>query len=196
MASQRTLWTRLGKVISGVVVLCFFLPFFGVSCDGVDVITVSGADMVGGCKPGGMINAMGEGTAGGGAQLSAKIDSVDVEPIAIVAMACVVLVFGMSWLRERRALLGAFVLSIAALGALTGLYVKISGDMASELAAETERQSTSALGKDLKIDAGGRFGLWMSGLGLLGIAALTGLALRQRDTVIPTATALPRDPMV
>ena len=52
-------WHGLGKYLSIVVVLCFFLPFFGISCDGVDVLHVSGADMALGCAPGGMLVAHG-----------------------------------------------------------------------------------------------------------------------------------------
>ena len=193
MASKRTIWHKLGKYVSGVIVACFFLPFFGVSCDGVDVITVSGADMAGGCKPGGMIAAIDEGGSEmKGGQLTTKIDSVDIEPLAIVALACVVLVFGLSWVRERRALVGACVLSVAALGALGGLYLKVTGDLSKEIARETERGKQGALGKDIKIDAGGRFGLWVSCLGLLGVAGVTALALREQE---PRAAAPPAEPV-
>ena len=44
-------WNGIGKYLSAVVVLSFFLPFFGISCDGVDVLHFSGADMAVGWAP-------------------------------------------------------------------------------------------------------------------------------------------------
>ncbi|MBS1123808.1 MAG: hypothetical protein H6Q90_6036, partial [Deltaproteobacteria bacterium] len=32
MAAQRSMWSKLGKYVSAIVIACFFLPFFGVSC--------------------------------------------------------------------------------------------------------------------------------------------------------------------
>lgn len=86
MAAKRSMWSKAGKFVSAVVILAFFLPFFGVSCDGMDVITISGADMVGGCKPGGLITAAEEDGKMEGGKIEAKIDNVAVEPFAIGAL--------------------------------------------------------------------------------------------------------------
>lgn len=180
MASKRTLWTKLGKFISGLVIACFFMPFFGVSCDGMDVVTVSGADMVGGCKPGGLIAAAEEGEMQGGS-LDAKIEKVDREPLAIVALAVVVLAFGATLMKTRTAVIAALALSLAALGALGGLYVKVKGDMGEMVDKELQSKSAGRMTADAKVDAGGRLGLWGAGLGLLALAALSGLALREKE---------------
>src|SRR6476620_6273764 len=103
MAAQRTTWSKIGKFISAVVVVCFFLPFFGVSCDGMDVITISGADMVGGCKPGGLITAAEKDGKMTGGSLETKIDDVAVEPFAIGALVMVLVVFGLSFISSRTA---------------------------------------------------------------------------------------------
>jgi hypothetical protein len=190
------MWSKLGKYVSAVVIACFFLPFFGVSCDGMDVITISGADMVGGCKPGGLItaaeNQRHEGQMTGGS-IDAKIDNVDVEPLAIAALLLVVIVLVLSLRRTREMTMGALVASILALGVLAGLYVKVGSTMRDAVAKETASGSSGGLRKDMKVDAGGRFGLWMVGIGLVAIAGMAGSALRARDQMA-AATDPPRPP--
>lgn len=74
-------WNKLGRVATGLIVLCFFMPFFGVSCDGMDVITISGADMAGGCKPGGLISeSKDRGGSKRGGSMEAKVDPADPSP--------------------------------------------------------------------------------------------------------------------
>jgi hypothetical protein len=41
--------------------------------------------------------------------------------------------------------------------------------------------------RDAKVSAGGRYGLWGTGLLLVGIAAMTGRALREPETAPPMA---------
>src|SRR6187551_168841 len=90
--SKRELWFKFGRFITGVTIACFFLPFFGVSCEGMDVVNFSGADMVGGCKPGGLIadaqEQKQERGMGGGGDMDGdiKIENVQREPLAIVAL--------------------------------------------------------------------------------------------------------------
>jgi len=201
--SKLRLWRRFGRFSSAVILACFFLPFFGVSCGGMDMVTASGADMVGGCRPGGLLmdaqdkekhhaKSMGENTdemAGGDIDL--KIDNVDREPLAIVALGLWVALLAISFLRTRGALLGAVLLSVAALATLGGLYVKVTKKIDSDI-AELDKKDPGAqdadsvalrskLDKDMKVDAGGRYGLWIVALGLLGTAAVAGLALKERD---------------
>lgn len=82
--SKRDLWFKFGRFITGVTIACFFLPFFGVSCEGMDVVTFSGADMVGGCKPGGLVVEAAEqkSSRGGGA-----MDGGDIKIAALTGMA-------------------------------------------------------------------------------------------------------------
>lgn len=190
-SSKRGLWFKFGRFITGLTIACFFLPFFGVSCDGVDVITISGADMAGGCRPGGLIadaadQAKKKGQMDGGASAKGDIsvDKVPREPLAIVALALAFVVFGLAWMRTRPAMVGAVVLSIGCLGALTGLYLKVGKKLEDDVAAQTSKKDMgSAMMRDTKtkVDAGARFGLWASCLGLIASAALCGLALKEPE---------------
>jgi hypothetical protein len=185
------MWFKFGRFITGLTIACFFLPFFGVSCNGMDVITVSGADMVGGCKPGGLIadaedqkKAQRAGRGGEATDGDIQVDKVPREVLAIVALGLAHVVFGLSWVRSRGAMTGAAVLSVACIGALIGLYVKVGGKMRDDVAAQTTKKDLgSSMMRDTKttIDAGARFGLWASCLGLIASAALSGLALREPE---------------
>lgn len=203
MASKRSTWNSIGKYFSALVIAAFFLPFFGVSCDGVDVITVSGADMVGGCRPGGLISEaedqadseMGGGSRrarGGGGMSDIKVDKVEREPLAIVALALIVLGFAAAWVKTRQGLMASFGLSIATLGVLVGLWVKVGGDLREAIANEKLGGLGGEMKKDVKVDAGGRYGLWLSGLLLVSIAFMTGRAMREQD--IPDAPPMPPPP--
>jgi hypothetical protein len=204
--SKRVLWKRFGRISSAVIVACFFLPFFGVSCAGMDMVTASGADMVGGCRPGGLLmdaqdkeKARGHGaamddddsTGGSMSGVDMKIDNVDREPLAIVAMAVCVALLALSFLSTRGALVGCMLLALAGLGSLGGLYVKMTKEISTKMAdldkkdpGATDPDSISLkkkLDKDADVDAGARYGLWIVALGLLGTAVVTGLALREKD---------------
>jgi hypothetical protein len=182
--SKRGIWFKFGRFLTGVTVICFFLPFFGVSCGGMDVITVSGTDMVGGCKPGGLIADAEEkkNDHPGEMQSEIKIEKVDREPLAIVALLLAIVVFGLSWVRSRNSLIAACVVSIACLGALVGLYVKVGGELSSAVDKELAKDPTGAqMAKEADIDAGSRYGLWITCLGLIGIAGISGLAFREPE---------------
>lgn len=182
--SKRDLWFKLGRFITVVTLACFFLPFFGVSCDGLDVVHVSGADMVGGCKPGGIATEPTKEIGDGGRQGKpvVEVDNVPREPLAIAAFALALVVAGLSWVRSRRATIAAFALSIASIGALAGLYVKLRGDLDDRVVQQVSRESASnVIMKDAVIESGTRFGLWLTLGGLIGIAALSGLAAREQE---------------
>ena len=201
------LWKRFGRISSAVIVACFFLPFFGVSCAGMDMVTASGADMVGGCRPGGLLmdaadkekaHAHGAATdddsmAGADTMsgVDMKIDNVDREPLAIVAMAVCVALLALSFLSTRGALVGCMLLALAGLGTLGGLYVKMTKEISTKM-ADLDKKDPGAsdpdsvslkkkLDKDADVDAGSRYGLWIVALGLIGTAVVTGLALREKD---------------
>ncbi len=185
-SSKRDLWFKLGRFITGVTIACFFLPFFGVSCEGMDIVTVSGADMVGGCQPGGLIadakDQKEHAGGGGGMTGDIKVENVDREPLAIAALGLALVVAGLSWVRSRRAMIGALALSIACVGALAGLYVEVGGKFDRAIDKELSRQGAgSQIMKDTKVETGSRFGLWLAVGGLLGVAALTGMALKEKE---------------
>ena len=175
------------------MIAAFFLPFFGVSCDGVDVITVSGADMVGGCRPGGLISdaedqadtGMGGSRRmrGGGGMSDIKIDKVEVEPLAIVALALIVLGFLAAFVKNKQGLMASFGLSLATIGVLVGLWIKVGGELRDAIANEKLGGLGGEMKKDVKVDAGGRYGLWLSGLLLLSIAIMTGRAMREPENM-------------
>lgn len=192
-ASKRGLWNKIGRYITIVTLACFFLPFFGVSCEGVDVITVSGADMVGGCKPGGLIADAEDQAKSRDSTMKGevKIENVDREPLAIVALLLALIIAGLAWVKTRGALIATFALSIACVGALGGLYVKVRGDMTEQVDKELQKKQGAAgsrMMKEVDIDSGSRFGLWATVLTLIGVAALSGLALKDKEDVgRPTA---------
>ena len=186
--SKRGLWCKFGRFITGLTIACFFMPFFGVSCGGMDVITISGTDMVGGCRPGGVISEAQDQKEARGGDISMregdiKVDKVEREPLAIVALVLALAVFGFSWVRTRGAMVAAFALSIACLGALAGLYVKVGGALEDAVDKELTKQKGQAtrMMKEADVDAGAKFGLWITCLDLIGIAAITGLALREPE---------------
>jgi len=185
MAAQRSTWSKLGKYVSAIVIACFFLPFFGVSCDGMDVITISGADMVGGCKPGGLITAAEEDGKMQGGKLETKIEDVAIEPFAIAALALVVVLFGLSFVGSRTALRGALAAAVLAIGMLVALYVKIGGDMREAVDKEASSMKQGRMTSDVKVEAGGRFGLWLAGIGLLTVIGLSASALLRKPRAIP-----------
>lgn len=194
-------WTKAGKWISGIVVLCFFLPFFGISCDNVDVVHFSGTDMVGGCAPGGMLVDMAEegkstgGRHGGGGdmKMDAKIDKVEREPLAIVALAAALIVFGAAWQRSKGARALALAFALVSLGALGGLFVSEKGKLDDMIFEQNKGKKDLGreMMKDTKIEAGARFGLWVTAFGLLTLAGMAGAALKQGEDPPDAPAPLP-----
>ena len=104
VAKHLTRWNKVGRFVSGLVIACFFLPFFGISCDGMDVITFSGTDMIGGYKPGGFLTEKDQGASGRHNDLEMKVEETPREPLAIAAFTIVLVSFGLAWIRTRGAL--------------------------------------------------------------------------------------------
>ena len=191
--SKRGVWFKIGRFITGLTLACFFLPFFGVSCEGMDVITVSGTDMVAGCKPGGLLaeaeNQGSKGDMGGGVEM--KLPSVPVEPLAIVALVLAVGAFGAAWLKTRQGMTAVAALSVACLGALIGLWLKVGGDMKDQIAGEMSKKAgggdelagemSKQMMKDTKVESGTRFGLYLVILGLIGSTVLVVRALKEPE---------------
>ena len=189
--SKREVWFKFGRFLTGITIACFFLPFFGVSCEGMEVVHVSGADMVGGCKPGGLIADAADDKEMGGGEMSGdiKLENVEREPLAIVALALALIVAGLAWVRSRGAMMGAMALSLACIGALIALWIKVGGDMTKQVDDQLKKKSGGAdtsefskeVMKDTKIDSGSRFGLWLSIGTLLGTALLVGMSLKEKE---------------
>ena len=185
---MRAWWKRFGRFSSAVIVVCFFLPFFGVSCAGMDMVTESGADMVGGCRPGGLATEAQDQKAGHGGEESKvdiKIDNVQREPLAMVAMAAAVALLALSLLSTRGALVGCLLLALAGLGSLGGLYAKEMKDIHAQLDDYGKSRLQKEMTSDKDVEAGSRYGLWVVALGLIGTAVVTAMALRERDQSLP-----------
>jgi hypothetical protein len=196
MAGKRKLWNQLGRMLTGAIVLCFFMPFFGVSCEGMDIVTMSGADMVGGCKPGGLIAEMEEQAQDmesetetvGAREMPMNIENVEREPLAIAAMAAAVLLFALAWVRRQQALLAALLLGLAGIGSLVGLYMKVAGDLDDKVELGLQEKAKDVdpdapkidRTKDDKIESGARIGFWLTAIGMLGVVVLAGLALFEK----------------
>ena len=190
MGKPRARWNKLGRFISAIVVVAFFLPFFGVSCQGLDVVTVSGADMVGGCRPGGLAAAAQDEHKSSSADRSSadlKVENVKREPLAIIALALALAAAAFAWTRTRNALKVSFGLSLAGIAVLVALYVTVSKEI-DDAVHEQATTSASKITKDLTkdIDSGTRFGLWIVLAGLAATAVMTGLALRDRSPDLPS----------
>jgi len=192
MAAQRSMWSKLGKYVSAIVIACFFLPFFGVSCDGMDVITISGADMVGGCKPGGLIAAAEEDGKMQGGSIETKVENVAVEPFAIVALALVVILFGLSFVGSKTALRATLAVAVLAIGMLVALYLKIGSDMREAVEKESKSLKKGRMTSDVEVEAGGRFGLWLAGIGLLSVIGMSASAMRRKPTTTPEVVPPPQ----
>lgn len=202
-------WNSLGKWFSIVVVLCFFLPFFGVSCKGMDVIHVSGADMVGGCKPGGLAveaaNEAGEDSPRHKKDNDLGIDvskGTDRMPLAIVAMAAAIVVAGAAFMRGRSGMMLALVFGLVCIGGLVGLYITMTRDM-DQMVDEQKKGKAGKddadtkfareMQKELDIDAGSRWGFWVTLFGMAGVAGMAAAALKKGvdDPLPPPQQAAP-----
>jgi len=190
-------WNSLGKWFSIVVVLCFFLPFFGVSCKGMDVIHVSGADMVGGCRPGGLaveaadqakgMDDMPKGKHQKDNELGIDVtNGTDRVPLAIVAMLAAVAVAGAAFMRGRAGMTLALVMGLAGIGAMIGLYITVTRDMNTMVDAQKKPKGDGMdsklardMEKEMEIDAGSRWGFWVTLFGLAGVAGMAAAALKK-----------------
>lgn len=189
MASKRKLWNRFGRLFSGVVIACFFLPFFGISCDHMDIVQISGADMVVGCRPGGLLASQKEHESAKHSEGSVELQNVPREPLAIAAFGCALVAFALAWKRTRGAMLGACGVSIVGIGLLIALFFKFGSDLETQLAEDMKKQSEVKILKKEEVSSGGRYGLWLTAFGLLSIATITGLALREPEDAPPAPAA-------
>ncbi|GEM_PF-6780283 len=200
---KKSPWAKFGKALHIVVVAAFFLPFFGVSCadkdmpgESMDIITISGTDMAFGCAPGGLASeAKDQSERGGmtGGSLDMKIDKVPIEPLAIIALLLAVGGVLVAFLAKgRNAIMGSLIASVLCLGAVIGIYFKVGGEIKNDIAAKMKDDiEKSSMMRGSTVDSGGRMGLWISLGCLAGCIALSAMALKDRDSALPTARVVP-----
>lgn len=184
---KKSPWARFGKLLHITVVAAFFLPFFGVSCDGFDIVTVSGADMAMGCEPGGLASEQKNDPDFKDSESDVKIENVKIEPLAIIAIILaiggVVVAFAA---KGRQAVMGSLITSVLCIGAIVALWIKVGGEINDEIATEMKRSmEKSSMMKKAKVESGTRMGLWIALAGLAGCAALAGFALKDPEDQMP-----------
>lgn len=191
---KKSWWAKLGKAIHILVVLAFFMPFFGVSCadknapgQSIDIITMSGTDMAFGCEPGGMIAEAKNNPDMRGGDMDLKLEKVKVEPLAIVALLCAVGgVLAAFLLKGKKAVQGSLVASALCIGAVLGLYFKVRGEIDTQITDQMkEGMGKSSMTADAKIESGSRMGIWIVLIGLAATAGLAAVALKKRDDETP-----------
>lgn len=206
MAKIRRFFSRFGSVFSGVVVVAFFLPFFNITCAGIDVLHWSGFDMVHGGKPAGQIVEMAEGMKkefGDKDQTKKKkkkkekeIGGVPVRALAIVAFGAALVMFGLGFVKRRQAVIACAVLGVVGFGSLIGLYVQVKADVMGDnrIAAEKPEkitpmadQAQAVVDKAPKVEFGTDIGFWVANLGFLAVAVLGFLAAREPDELVGVA---------
>lgn len=207
-------WRLAGRWIGILMVLCFFMPFFGISCAGQELVSISGMDMVYGGKPGGLLADGGDMGGGmGGGEMDMKVGNVDPEPLAIAAFACALIVAVLAWVRKKQATMAAAVLAFAGLGAMVGLKVVVGGKLEDKSsqgmkAQQPERTGDSfedgmkematdmgnEMSRKLDIDAGTRMGFWIVCILLVVSGVFAALGLKDPGPSASPPMAAPGGP--
>ena len=169
--SERTL---IGRLLSpagfGLVLLLFLLPFLSVSCstDGGDVVaTFSGVDMLIGGEPD-LVAPTSDAEAQEAQRTIVAVfhDSLDAEPLAILAALAVLFAMATTLIGERlaRHAIGAG-LAVVAAALLGGAYVRATGHVGDAIRAISEPPDT------LAYSVAPRYGFWVCVGLLLALAA-------------------------
>ena len=189
MSSKRRTWKRFGRYLTGVMIACFFLPFFGISCKGMDALRLSGADMVGGCRPGGLLmdetmSRGHEGRGDHGGLDTEQLDHTPRQPFAFGALAIIVAIFGLAVARKRGTLAATCLLAVIGLGCMAGLFLKVHAELNDAVEAGGPGGSRGAgMARDMMegVESGSRFGFWLVCLELAGVAGITFMAMREPE---------------
>jgi hypothetical protein len=213
-------WRAAGRWVGMAMVLCFFLPFFGISCAGQELVSISGTDLVWGGKPGGLLaeaDSMSNGISRSGLEDDTEKEKdkekgkkAPIQPLAIAALACALIVASLAWVRNKRgAVMGAAIAGGIGFVAMIGLYVtfgeKLKKDANEGLMAEQGpppsasddpmeagmedmgREMGNSLKKELpELDVGARWGFWLVSLMFITLTVFAGFGLKDPG---PTAQA-------
>lgn len=113
---------KLSPVIFLIVIICFFLPFVNVSCEGTKVAALTGIQLVTGTEieqP----SVFGE---------PKQTEKADAEPFASAALLSAVLGLGLSFLKGRRSSIVPAILGVAGFVLLLLLKFKIDNEVLKE----------------------------------------------------------------
>ncbi|MBI1929576.1 hypothetical protein HYR99_35685 [Candidatus Poribacteria bacterium] len=146
---------KISPVIFGLTLICFFLPFINVSCQGQKVATFTGIQLVKGTtiqQP----SMFGE---------RPKAQKVDPELLAILAFLSAIVGLGLSFLKGRQLALAPAIVGIAGLILLLLLKSKIDHDAL--------REGRGMLQPEYDV------GFWLSSLLFLAAAGVNGFIFLQ-----------------
>ncbi len=112
---------KISPAILGIALICFFLPWINISCQGEKVATYTGIQLVTGTtiEQKGMFGEK-------------KVEKVDAEPLAIATLICVIVGLGLSFLKGRKSAIAPAIVSAGGLVLLLLLKSKITNDILRE----------------------------------------------------------------
>lgn len=112
---------KISPAILGIALICFFLPWINVSCQGEKVGTFTGIQLVTGktIEQRGMFGER-------------QVEEVEPEPLAIATFICVIVGLGLSFLKSRQSAIAPAIVSTGGLVLLLLLKSKITNDVLRE----------------------------------------------------------------
>ena len=153
---------KFSPAIFGIALICFFLPFMNVSCQGQKIATLTGIQLVTGTT----IQQPELPSLFGGKKQVQKPEKVAGEPLAILVLLSAVVGLGLSFLKGRKSSIAPAIIGVAGLILLLLLKAELDNDILSE-------------GQGiLQLEYG--IGFWLTFLLFLFAAGLNGFLFSQR----------------
>jgi len=148
---------KLSPSIFGIALICFFLPFIEVSCEGQKIATFIGIQLVTGTR------IERPAAFGGGEQ----VQRVEGEPLAILALFSAIVGLGLSFLKGKKSSIAPAIIGAAGLILLLVLKIKLDSNILKEGQGM------------LQLKYG--IGFWLTFLFFLFAAGLNAFLFSQRD---------------
>ncbi len=169
------MWVLQGEPMNGIarklspatlilVLICFFLPFVTFSCQGQRIASLSGMQLA-------------TGTTVQQPQMFGppKTQKIDAEPLASLALLCVLVGLGLSFLKGKKGAVGSAALACLAVFLLVGLKSQLESDALQQAGGVAQ----------LSFDAGYYFSLVLliaaTGLGVYGLLVGSGVRVPSLD---------------
>ncbi|MDD2228520.1 MAG: hypothetical protein PHY48_03805 [Candidatus Cloacimonetes bacterium] len=184
---------KISALMYAIVIISFFMPFFMVSCEKTELMTIKGIQLVTGGKSELKVDNLFAGM-GDNSEKEQKPQKISAHPLAIIAIAVAVLALLSSFLLPRKMY---FVPVIFSIMGVVFLYL-LKGGMAAMLAkADTGMGSALDLSKMLRVSP--LYGFWVANAAFLGgalISLFLGIKKKEEPLAIPlSADAEFIDPM-